>query len=1011
MKQRISALDLQILATELRNSLEGYRLINIYNIAESSRQFLLKFNKPESKFSLVVDCGLRIHLTDYDRPIPSTPSGFVVKLRKHLRGKRLTALRQVENDRILVLQFADGMFYLVLEFFSAGNVILLDENKKILSLQRIVHEHENKVGEVYSMFDDRIFALGSVGGADFMVQTRQYSRDQVRSWLEEAVTKFSLQSKLAAIEQEQGSKPQGKKKNAKPMSIHKLLLSKEPHLSSDLLSKNLKSRKIDPSTPCIEFSDNEQTLVDLLFDTEAEYLHLLQNKDVGGFIVAKKNVHYQPGKDSPDLEFIYENFHPFQPLVEEKDAEKTRVIHVPGDYNKTLDTFFSTIESSKYALRIQQQEQLAKKKLEDARQENDRKIQALLDVQSSNEQKGHTIIANADLVEEAKFAVQGLVDQQMDWKTIEKLIKNEQRKGNKIALVIDLPLKLEENKINLLLPHSDHTEQSEGSSQISSSDDEATESDEEAEDSDASEVSDFETENTFERGNAKRIVNKDKLKIEIDLGLSAYANASKYFTVKKSSVEKQKKVEKNVEKAMKNIEQRIDKQLKQKLKESHNVLKKVRVPYFFEKYFWFYSTEGFLVLMGRSPMETDLIYSKYIEDDDIYMCSSFDTQVWIKNPERTEVPPNTLMQAGIFCLAASEAWSKKVSSSPQWCFAKNITKFDQTDKGILAPGLFRVRKESEMNYLPPAQLVMGFGLLWKVQGDDEDATEDDKNKEYEGEDNQEESDDEEDEEKHESETENTNIGETNEAKPEAGSHEVNELSVEFKDLQVEDISKANVGTDTASVTDITEVLPQMNKNVRGKKGKLKKIQKKYADQDEDERLKRLEALGTLKGLEKNQLKAQEELARQQSREYKKAKRERQKELQTLRFTKNEKVQINYGKIASEIKARTDKDDEIVDAIPVFAPWSALQKCKYKVKIQPGSGKKTKTITEILNYFCNRDVDTSMTDKEADWPKEHEIIKQLKPQDLVLIICSDKLKVSLPGGNNSQKGKTKPKKKK
>ncbi|QLL31725.1 hypothetical protein HG536_0B05910 [Torulaspora globosa] len=1018
MKQRISALDLQILARELRNNLEGYRLTNIYNIADSSRQFLLRFNKPESKVSLVVDCGLRIHLTDYDRPIPSTPSGFVVKLRKHLRGKRLSALRQVENDRILVLQFADGMFYLVLEFFSAGNVILLDENKKILSLQRIVHEHENKVGEVYNMFDDRILAADFVGNAGLMVEPRQYSRDDVKSWLDEAITKFSLQSKLAAVEQAMGSKTEGKKKNPKPTTIHKLLLSKEPHLSSDLLSKNLKGRKIDPSTPCIEFSDKEQALVDLLLDTEAEYLHLLQSKDVGGFIVAKKNAHYQAENDSSDLEFIYENFHPFQPLVEEKDADKIKVIHVPGDYNKTLDTFFSTIESSKYALRIQQQEQLAKKKLEDARQENDRKIQALLDVQSSNEQKGHTIIANADLVEEAKFAVQGLVDQQMDWKTIEKLIKHEQRKGNKIALVIDLPLKLEENKINLLLPHNpDHTDQSESRSQLSSSDDEATETsdDEEAEDSDASEVSDFETENTLERANVKKPVNKDKIKIEIDLDLSAYANASKYFTVKKSSVEKQKKVEKNVEKAMKNIEQRIDKQLKQKLKESHNVLRKVRVPYFFEKHFWFYSSEGFLVLMARSPMETDLIYSKYIEDDDIYMCSSFDTQVWIKNPDRTEVPPNTLMQAGVFCLAASEAWSKKISSSPQWCFAKNVTKFDQTDEGILEPGMFRLKKESEMNHLPPAQLVMGFGFLWKVQGDDEDMAEDDKNKDSEDEDNQDESGDE-GEEKDEHETENTIIEGASETKPEAEFQEVRELSVELKHLQVEATSEPseahkNTGTGTASVTDVTEVLPQMNKNVRGKKGKLKKIQKKYADQDEDERLRRLEALGTLKGLEKNQLKAQEELARQQNREYKKARRERQKELQTLRFTKNEKVQINYGKIASEIKARTDKDDQIVDAIPVFAPWSALQKCKYKAKIQPGSGKKTKTVTEVLNYFCNRDVDPSMTDREADWPKEHEIIRQMKPQDLVLIICSDKLKVSLPGGSNTQKGKAKSKKKK
>lgn len=1007
MKQRISALDLRILAEELRSQLEGYRLTNIYNIADSSRQFLLKFNKPDSKLSAVIDCGLRIHLTDYDRPIPPTPSGFVVKLRKHLRGKRLTALRQVENDRILVLQFADGLFYLVLEFFSAGNVILLDEGKRILSLQRVVHEHENKVGEIYTMFDERILAedyLSSV--TESRIEQKRYSNDEVKSWLDEAAKKFSLQSKLASSEAGK-HKAGAKKKSLKPMTIHKLLLSKEPHLSSDLLSKNLKMRGIDPSAPSSEFLEKEQVFVDLLIDTEAEYLHLLKNKDAGGFILAKKNAHYNTERDSPDLEFIYENFHPFRPFVEEKDSDKTRVIEIPGDYNKTLDTFFSTIESSKYALRIQQQEQLAKKKLEDARQENDRKIQALLDVQSSNEQKGHIIIENAELVEEAKFAVQGLVDQQMDWNTIEKLIMNEQRKRNKIALVIDLPLKLEENQINLLLPRSEGDVSESGGDSGESSSDESSDEQKES-DSDESEVSDFETENTFEKGNAKKPINKRNVKIEIDLGLSAYANASKYFTAKKSSVEKQKKVEKNVEKAMKNIEQRIDKQLKQKLKESHNVLKKVRTPYFFEKHYWFYSSEGFLVLMGRSPMETDLIYSRYIEDDDIYMCSSFETHVWIKNPDRTEIPPNTLMQAGIFCLAASDAWSKKVSSSPQWCFAKNVSKFDQADKVVLAPGHFRVKKESEMSFLPPAQLVMGFGFLWKVAGDGEDAT--NEAEEDEGSDNNENL--VEDEVRNES----TIPEESSGVNLEAESQEVKKISENLKDLQVDvsetsDQSDAKLDNDVETGTEISEILPQMNKNVRGKKGKLKKIQKKYADQDEDERLRRLEALGTLKGLEKNQLKEQEELARQQNREYKKAKRERQKELQTLRFTKNEKVRVNYHKIGNEVKARPDKDDRVVDIIPVYAPWSALQKCKYKVKIQPGSAKKTKTLTEIMHHFCSRNVDPTMTDKEADWPSEHEAIKLLKPQDMVLVICSDKLKVSIPGQNSAPKGKSKPKKKK
>ena len=398
MKQRISALDLQLLFSELRQKLEGHRLTNVYNIADSSRQFLLKLNKTNSKFSVVIDCGLRIHTSDFNRPIPPAPSGFVVKLRKHLKSKRLTALRQVTNDRILVLQFADGLYYLVLEFFSAGNVILLDENRKILSLQRIVHEHENKVGEVYNMFDESIFE--PVDDTPTKV-SKCYTHELVKEWLEEVQSKFKVNSSVLLENKSED------KRKVKVMSIHKLLLSKEPHLSSDLLSKNLKIHGINPSSSSLEFLERMHELVKLLKDTEIEFNALLSNDDRKGFILAKKNVNYNPEKDNSDIEYIYETFHPFKPYVDASDLENTKVIEVQGDYNKTLDAFFSRIESSKYALRIQNQEQQAKKKLSDARTENEKKIEALLNLQSTNEQKGHLIIENANVIEEVKLAVQG----------------------------------------------------------------------------------------------------------------------------------------------------------------------------------------------------------------------------------------------------------------------------------------------------------------------------------------------------------------------------------------------------------------------------------------------------------------------------------------------------------------------------------------------------------------------------------------------------------------------------
>lgn len=1002
MKQRISGLDLKILAKELRSALESYRLTNIYNVADSSKQFLLKFGKPDSKLNVVVDSGSKIHITTFTRHTPEAPSGFVSKLRKHLKGKRLTALRQIPNDRIIVMQFADGLYYLVLEFFSAGNVMLLDEERRILSLQRVVSEHENQVGETYSMFEESLFE----GELDDNITLHDFSAELISSWFQEIQEQQNPGPKITSVEK-------SKKKNKK-LSIHKLLLRKEPQLSSDLLSNNLKKAGFKPSSEYLDFIGKEEVISKLLTQTQEEYVHLIEQEERCGYIVTEENANYDPKKHEQDLEYIYENFHPFVPFVKNEDSDNIHVIEIKGNYNKTVDTFFSTIESNKLALRIQNQEIQAQKRIDDARISNEKKIQALVDSQSSNEHKAELIVSNADLVEQARAAVQNLIDQQTDWNTIEKLIQSEQKKGNEIAQTIELPLLLKRNKINVKLPveHVDaDTEVTTFRETLDNSSDASDSSDSSESDSSDTDSESEDRKTSKMRNNAfrKRKGAPKTITVTIDLALSAYANASNYFTVKKSGAEKQKKAEKNLEKAMKNIEVKIDQQLKKKMKETHKVLKKIRTPFFFEKYNWFISSEGFLVLHGKSPLETDQIYSRYIEDTDIFMSNSFDTHVWIKNPDKTEVPPNTLMQAGVLCMSSSSAWSKKVSSSAWWCYAKNVSKFD--DHGCILPtGVYRIKKENEKNILSPSQLVMGIAFLWNIKGDGNGVDMDNSDKGSTV---------------PRDEPESIEYEKSIEGQPAVIDSETeNVSSLKCADFSTDDPEMKTVdlsltddlkymsdveNDDTVSVA--TTKVSKASKNVRGKKGKLKKIQRKYGDQDEEERLLRLEALGTLKGMQQQEEKERIDTLKQEERAYKKKQREKQLEKQTLKFTSNEKVHENYENFKRELKASLSREDEIIDIVPVFAPWSALQKYKYKVKIQPGNAKKTKSMTEVLHYFLGRKIDNSLEDKEMDWPIEHKLIKGVNESDLIPLLCVEKLNVSLPSNGKSKskgaQGKQKP----
>lgn len=973
------------MTSELQNEITNYRLQNIYNIATSNRQYLLKFALPDSKKNLVLDSGFKLHLTEFSRPTPQAPSNFVTKLRKHLKSRRLSSIKQVGIDRVIVLTFSDGMFHLVLEFFSAGNIVLLDHERRIMALQRLVEEKGNNdryaVGETYNLFDESLFEEED---AQPKFVPSQHESSEVLQWINDSEAKAS------------DAQQQGKK--SKVLSIQKVLYQRVPYLSADLISKNLHKHSINPSSSSLDYLSTADVVATVLNETELEVQSILNTRPTTGYIVLKQNPLYDPEKDEEDLKLLYEQFHPFEPLQLKEDEELTSI----QGYNKTLDKFFSTIESSKYALRIQNQENQAKKRLESARNEKQQQVQRLVDVQAVNSLKGETIIFNAEIVEEAKAAVQALLDQSMDWKTMEKLIKIEKGKGNKIANVINLPLNLKDNKISLNLLT------------------EAAYEDDEEEDSSSSD-SDSDSEDDSEAPKQKKDNKvKNTINVTIDLGLSSYANASEYFTVKKSTVEKQKKVEQSATKALRNIEQRIEKDLKKNLKEENDILRRLRNPYFFEKFNWFISNENYLILSGKDDAQTDMIYHRYITPDDIYVYADVDgsSHVFIKNPNKGEVSPSTLMQAGILSLSTSKAWENKMVTSPWWSYASDITKKD-IDGTILKAGSFRYLKEK--NFLPPSQLVMGFAFLWKIKTEknqkeleqqleeldnldindientgangEKKVQSEEKNEEPES---VEESNETTGEEAHSSNVENP-VDEENEVEGEA---EVEEETEEPREALPEDLhDDLEPRFDTFSVATKSS---KQKKPVRGKKSKMKKIASKYADQDEEERRLRMEALGTLK----QQQIREEELKKQQIQKInhlkKVEKKKRQEEITANKYA-DFKEDIKYEDILDELTPTLIKGDDILEAIPVFAPWSALQKYRYRVKIQPGTTKKGKALQEVLHYFNTRPTDSTENDRNYDWPREHETLSVLKETELVPSIYVSKLKVQLPGKSSAPKG--------
>jgi predicted ribosome quality control (RQC) complex YloA/Tae2 family protein len=67
-----------------------------------------------------MESGVRFHTTNFVREKSDLPSPFAMKLRKHLRTKRLENVRQIGTDRIVDFKFGSGESenHIILELYS-----------------------------------------------------------------------------------------------------------------------------------------------------------------------------------------------------------------------------------------------------------------------------------------------------------------------------------------------------------------------------------------------------------------------------------------------------------------------------------------------------------------------------------------------------------------------------------------------------------------------------------------------------------------------------------------------------------------------------------------------------------------------------------------------------------------------------------------------------------------------------------------------------------------------------
>ncbi|KAG9510862.1 Nuclear export mediator factor NEMF, partial [Fragariocoptes setiger] len=761
MKTRFSTLDIVTILPELRAKIcDGWRLNQVYD--SDPKTYIFKLNKTlvqmrsendditeedvdANKLFLIIESGQRIHTTDFDWPKGHIPNGFALKLRKHLRNKRVTSIEQMGIDRLIDIQFGSGeaAYHVIVELYDKGNLILTDCNYIILNILR----RRKPTDSVVTKVEPR----GPKSGPKAKYHQNQHKEEQTLNKSEAAVN--DNDSENFRVGQRYPTANIRKSEDIEQLTVDKLkeLVANSTSVLDSRKTKNIKNKLSNNSQEvCLRnllmplvnygaalleyslarvfagelngkkctisipigkdgrFDSDRVTLVaqkirQALDDIETKFNQARISPVNPGYIVQKiqstqlKETSNQPNGPEATRQIMTNiDFYPILECAQHKCAEDREkfIIKEFESFDKAVDSYYTSVESQKIDGRALTAEKEAYKRVEHVKLDHQRRLDDLNKAQKEDEDRARLIEYNCDKVEKALLVMRSLIANQMSWTDIERTIKEAKDKGDPIASLIEDKVKFDRNQFTMRLSNP-YSESQSSDNDTNSDDDESAA-------------------NHLRKQRTKSSLTKEQTKlVDIDISLSAYANARNYFDRRRFAVQKERKTIDQSKMAFKNVER----QVRQKLKEvviKNNIIKSRR-RYWFEQFYWFLSSDGYLVVAGRDAEQNETLVKRYMKPNDIYVHADLHgaSSVVIKNMSITgAIPPKTLVEAGTMAVCYSSAWEAKIATTSWWVYPNQVSKTAPAGE-YLTMGAFVIR--GKKNFLPLSTLVLGFGFLFKLE--------------------------------------------------------------------------------------------------------------------------------------------------------------------------------------------------------------------------------------------------------------------------------------------------------
>ncbi len=177
------------------------------------------------------------------------------------------------------------------------------------------------------------------------------------------------------------------------------------------------------------------------------------------------------------------------------------------------------------------------------------------------------------------------------------------------------------------------------------------------------------------------------MKAEIDFTKTAQQNADRYYVMSKTA-------RKKAEGAAAAISELEDKKKGTEKKAKKKEFKEIRQRKWYERFNWFFASDGSLAIGGRSAKQNEEINSKYFEEGDLFFHADvFGASVTILKKGES-APEGAKDETAAFAGAFSKAWESGASSVDVYAM-KRAQVSKSKEKGSLGTGSFLLSGERE----------------------------------------------------------------------------------------------------------------------------------------------------------------------------------------------------------------------------------------------------------------------------------------------------------------------------